>query len=55
MYWVWPESILLVGMNMKLTWELKSVVIVGEDSVVGVLDGGVLGEGEGGGAVGDGE
>jgi hypothetical protein len=40
---------------MKPTWELESAVIVGEDGTVGVSDGGVLGEGEGGSAVGDGE
>jgi hypothetical protein len=50
-----PTSILSVGMNMKPTWELESAVIVGEDGTVGVSDGGVLGEGEGGNAVGDGE
>ena len=55
MYWVWPRSILLVGMNMKPTWELKSAVVMGEDGAVGVSDGGVLGEGEGCGAVGDGK
>ena len=40
---------------MKPTWELESAVVVGEDDMVGVSDGGILGEGEGegGGAVGD--
>ena len=35
--------------------ELESTVVVGEDGAVGVSDGCVLGEGKGGGAVGDGE
>jgi hypothetical protein len=43
------------GRSCQPTWELESFVVVEEDNVVGVLDGGILGEGEGGGVVGDGE
>jgi hypothetical protein len=43
------------GRSCQPTWELESFVVVEEDGMVGVSDGGVLGEGEGGGVVGDGE
>jgi hypothetical protein len=52
-----PASIFLWfrGRSCQPTWELESSVVVEEDGIVGVLDGGILGEGEGGGVVGNGE
>jgi hypothetical protein len=45
----------MIFISIFVSLELENYVVVGEDGVFEVLDGSLLGEGEGGEVIGDGE